>query len=1150
MKIFNKISKIWLITFFALFSIGLGFFAVQLVNAAWTGPTANPPNNNPSFWTNTVSPPTVFYGVAGGKVGIGTSNPGPTLVDKSLDVVGDVAAARVCIAGDCRNAWPATSGITNAFNKVADIANTTQFNAVGGDRIQFGAGSGLGISFLAGSNRVTYNLIDCPTNGQVLKDNGASSWICASDSGGNIGTGLFTGQTLWWDNTAPGSWNAGSNLLVNSNSTGAPGGFDGNYRLTVGNSAAGSTLGAIKAEVNGTTSPALYLNNAASGGLSFDTGSFQLRGVAAGSLGAPGIGNGRMYYDSTSNRFKCWEGNPLTLKDCITPTGGAPTIVDNPNGTANTDIARIKLTADTFYRFAAGLNSTSLPQILFGSGTAAGDLRLYRSGANTLVIDNGAGGSSNLNLIGGSYQLGGQVGVSTSPDCAAGQFLTGAVRGGILTSASCSTPAGSTVFQVSNDPGVANSYVARMKLDVVDTTGYRVTLGINSANQGFLRFGAGGASVSDTHLYRIGVGQARLDDYLSVGAATVDTNFRITTSGGGIKSENNSSTQPAEYVNNAAVNSIALDTGPVNVRGVTTVNAPSAPAVGNGRIFYDSSLAKFRCWEAGVLVNCIADSSGAVTGSGSAGQAAFWTGTSSLSGDNGFFWDNSLKRLGIGATGPAQKLEVVGNAQLTGVNPHLRFYDTDGALNYKYAGIYWYEGGFLFRGFNDAGTVRKELMTISAEGAVGIVGNATVADRLYINGVTNGWGNTVINGRVWSSNSNIHLSPPGGFNVVVNGDYREAGGVAGGVKMDVWSAAGAGGYISSGNYGGTGTAAYFPSGLWSNGASAWIYGNLYTGNIMQMNGFAPANGVIRLTPNLHLNSNAGNAVIVNWDNGTVGTSNTLRVGNGAGADVFTVRADGAQTFDFTNVIRDGGGGWIRTYGSTGWYSQTFGGGWYMIDTTWIRSYGGKDIYIGAAIFATGAGGRIGIGDTSPAYPLRVNDTVSVSISGYARTYNGSGCGLTNCTNHASSDGSATFSISGSFAGYIQMTSGAIYSSDQRLKNFVGDIDPSMALDSVNRLRPLMFTWKDEAGKGSGQHAGLFAQEVIDAVPESVYQLADVLPDQLHLDYNALTTFGLAAIRGLNEKVDLLHSEQQKQIDVLKAEINALKVEVDALKARQ
>lgn len=36
--------------------------------------------------------------------------------------------------------------------------------------------------------------------------------------------------------------------------------------------------------------------------------------------------------------------------------------------------------------------------------------------------------------------------------------------------------------------------------------------------------------------------------------------------------------------------------------------------------------------------------------------------------------------------------------------------------------------------------------------------------------------------------------------------------------------------------------------------------------------------------------------------------------------------------------------WVRTSGNTGWYSQTYGGGVYMIDTTWMRVYNGKSFY--------------------------------------------------------------------------------------------------------------------------------------------------------------------------------------------------------------
>lgn len=41
--------------------------------------------------------------------------------------------------------------------------------------------------------------------------------------------------------------------------------------------------------------------------------------------------------------------------------------------------------------------------------------------------------------------------------------------------------------------------------------------------------------------------------------------------------------------------------------------------------------------------------------------------------------------------------------------------------------------------------------------------------------------------------------------------------------------------------------------------------------------------------------------------------------------------------------------WIRTVGSTGWYNETYGGGWYMSDTTWIRAHNNKSIYTGGTI---------------------------------------------------------------------------------------------------------------------------------------------------------------------------------------------------------
>ena len=37
--------------------------------------------------------------------------------------------------------------------------------------------------------------------------------------------------------------------------------------------------------------------------------------------------------------------------------------------------------------------------------------------------------------------------------------------------------------------------------------------------------------------------------------------------------------------------------------------------------------------------------------------------------------------------------------------------------------------------------------------------------------------------------------------------------------------------------------------------------------------------------------------------------------------------------------------WLRSVGSVGWYSQTYGGGIYMKDTTYVRTYNNKSFFV-------------------------------------------------------------------------------------------------------------------------------------------------------------------------------------------------------------
>jgi hypothetical protein len=69
-------------------------------------------------------------------------------------------------------------------------------------------------------------------------------------------------------------------------------------------------------------------------------------------------------------------------------------------------------------------------------------------------------------------------------------------------------------------------------------------------------------------------------------------------------------------------------------------------------------------------------------------------------------------------------------------------------------------------------------------------------------------------------------------------------------------------------------------------------------------------------------------------------------------------------------------GWLRTTGSTGWYSQTYQGGWHMTDSTWIRAYNGKSVWVEGAGAVLGTAGKVGIGTTIPSQKLDVQGSIN------------------------------------------------------------------------------------------------------------------------------------------------------------------------------
>lgn len=116
--------------------------------------------------------------------------------------------------------------------------------------------------------------------------------------------------------------------------------------------------------------------------------------------------------------------------------------------------------------------------------------------------------------------------------------------------------------------------------------------------------------------------------------------------GGGINSINGDSTSAQTIVSNAS----GSDFGIVTSAGNTTISLPVSSSTNTGKL----AASDFLTFAA------------KVGGSGSSGQVSFWTGASTQSGDNGLFWDNINKRLGIGNLTPATALDIVGTETISG----------------------------------------------------------------------------------------------------------------------------------------------------------------------------------------------------------------------------------------------------------------------------------------------------------------------------------------------------------------------------------------------------------------------------------------------------------------------------------------------------
>lgn len=265
------------------------------------------------------------------------------------------------------------------------------------------------------------------------------------------------------------------------------------------------------------------------------------------------------------------------------------------------------------------------------------------------------------------------------------------------------------------------------------------------------------------------------------------------------------------------------------------------------------------------------------------------------------------------------------------------------------------------------------------------------------------------------------------------------------------------------------------------------------------------------------------------------TNNYLSFGAWGKPDLMIVRYDGSVgigtttlPYKFTvngDILADG---WIRVRGggNRGFFFESYGGGFYMQDGEWIRTYGSKNFYHDTGIMRTDGefqvgingnrlivkpGGNVGIGISNPAFTLDVRGT------GY---FSGNVTAEANLWVELLLSANQVYAVAGIWSdGYVSAM-GQNTSSDERLKM---DFRPlKLTLEQIANAPSVMFRWKKDGSLDFGSIAQywqrinpLFAREH---------------KGYLTLDYGKIAMSGLIAVS----------NEVQARINKLEREVGELK----------
>ena len=131
-------------------------------------------------------------------------------------------------------------------------------------------------------------------------------------------------------------------------------------------------------------------------------------------------------------------------------------------------------------------------------------------------------------------------------------------------------------------------------------------------------------------------------------------------------------------------------------------------------------------------------------------------------------------------------------------------------------------------------------------------------------------------------------------------------------------------------------------------------------------------------------------------------------------------------------------------------------------------------------------GNVGIGTITPAVPLEVNTSSSITVSNF-RYFNSSTSSSTVSTSQSQATSIKT-------SNNILTNTAFVATSDKRIKNNILDISDNEALKTFRKLQPKTYEYVDKIRKGNHRVFGFIAQEVREIIPNSVSIVTDIVPD--------------------------------------------------------